>query len=57
MEDPHTLRINLLEDKTDQRFDHRVDEVSKANLVVTALANHRYAAGSEAFSVGACVGL
>ena len=51
-------RIDLLEDKTDQRFDHRVDEVSKTNRVVTALANHRHAAaGSAAFSVRACVGL
>ena len=45
------------EDKTDQRFDYRVDEVSTASRVVTALANHRHAAGSAAFSVRPCVGL
>ena len=49
--------MHRLDDKTDQRFDHRVDEVSKANRVVTALANHRRAAGSAALSVCACVGL
>ena len=46
-----------LEDRTDQRFDHRVDEVSKANRVVAALVNHRHAAGQAAFSVRPCVGL
>ena len=40
--------IDRLEDRMDQRFDHLVDEVSKTNRVVTALANHRYAAGSAA---------
>ena len=49
--------MHQLEAKTDQRFDHRVYGVSKANVVVTPLGKHRHPAGSAAFSVRPCVGL